>query len=141
MGIVVEAAYGIYLLILSVMDVLRKEIPMNWLIGGIVFVPLGFAAEGTGMVLAHVLGLIPGLLFMFISFASHGQVGMADAAVLTVMGASFCLGQVITVIAVSLFTIAFVSMFLLMTGKLNRKSTLPYIPFIALGYGVSIFIR
>ena len=140
MRFIVETVYGLYLIFLSVQDYRSKRIPLVLLISGIIFVPLFMLTEDKADIYRHVLGIIPGVAFVFLSLASRGQVGMADAVILVIMGACVSIGQIVGVIAVSLLAIAIFSMLMLLMRKLNRKSTLPFVPFLLLGYLMIIFV-
>jgi len=140
MHILILAIYGIYLALLAVIDVKKRKIPLIWLLAGIVFVPIGIIDEGFETLYTHILGLIPGVLSILIAIVSRGQIGMADAVLLTVTGAFLGFGPSICVISVSLLNIAFVAGLMLMAGKLGRKSTLPYVPFLLLGYVITVVI-
>ena len=132
-----EVAYGLYLGLISIMDIRSKTIPLKWLLCGTIFIPAYFLTGEAGELKTKVLGTIPGAVLMLISVASRGQIGMADAVLIMIMGACIGIGRVISVISISFMAIAAVSMVMLIAGKLNRKSTLPYIPFVLLGYTAS----
>ena len=134
MKTVLVAVYGVYLLILAWIDFRNKQIPVKWLLIGPVFVPLFIYVGNDGGILGNALGLIPGVVFFCISFICKGQIGPADAFVILCTGACIGLKAIITAVSVSLFGVAVVSAVMLISRKMNRKSTIPYIPFIFLGY-------
>ncbi len=140
MRMIIKAVYGIYLLLMSARDIKCRELPIVMLGAGLVFVPPFILTDNSGGVLSYIYGAIPGIIFLIVSYLSRGQIGAADACVLICMGLCIGIEPVIGVISISLLAIALVSMIMLVMGKLNRKSTLPYIPFALLGYLLYIFI-
>ena len=140
MRMLVKVCFGIYLLILSAKDIKDKEIPLGLLALGLVFAPLSVLTDEREVIYVYLLGVLPGIAFLLVSFISRGQIGQADAFVLICVGLCNGIEAVIAVISVSLVAIALVSMVMLILGRLNRKSTLPYIPFVLLGYVLYLFV-
>lgn len=140
MRMIIKAVYGIYLLLMSVRDIKYRELPIAMLGAGFIFVPIFILTDNDGGLLSYIYGAIPGIVFLIVSILSRGQMGPADAFVLICMGLCIGIGPVIGVISSSLILIALVSMILLVMGKLNRKSTLPYVPFILTGYLFCFFM-
>ena len=140
MRIIIRVCFGLYLGILSVRDIRKREIPILLLGLGLVFVPLFILSDAHEGISGYLLSMIPGVVFLVISYLSRGQLGQADAGVLICVGLCIGFEAVIVVISVSLISIALFSMVMLIVGKLNRKSTLPYIPFVLLGYIFYIFM-
>ena len=140
MRMIIKVCFGFYLLIMSVKDIKNREIPLLLLASGIIFAPLFIMSDDRDGIIRYVTGMIPGIVFMIISFASRGQLGQADAGVLICLGLCIGINGAIAVISVSLTLIAFTAMIMLLTGKFNRKSTLPYIPFVLLGYIFYMFL-
>ena len=131
--------YGLYLLILSGIDIRKKKIHIAALLTGAVFAPLFILSDNDASCEKYILGIIPGVVFFFISLASRGQVGMADAGIILCIGICTGIGGIVSILAVSFIAIALTAIFLLATKKLGRKSSLPFIPFLFLGYIVSVF--
>ena len=132
--------YGVYLLVLALIDIKNKQIPVKWLFWALLFIPL-FIITGADGVSDHVLGFIPGGVFFCISFICKGQIGPADAFIVLCTGGCVGLKVIITAVSVSLLGIAGVSAVMLITGKMNRKSTIPYIPFVLFGYVIAFLLK
>ena len=137
---VVRIAYGIYLFVLAFFDIKKKMVPVSLLLSGLIFIPAFLAEDGFSDVRGNVLGLIPGIIFLLISFVSREQIGRADCILLIILGSCIGIEAVAGIIAFSLILIAICSMVMLTAGRLSRKSTLPYIPFVFLGYLAYIVI-
>lgn len=133
--------FGIYIAVLSIEDILKKSIPVFLLAAGVLFIPLGILIErAEGLSLAgNIYGVIPGLVLLVISFVSRGQIGIADGCLVAVTGASLGLEAAIRILTGALFLITLFSGGMLIAGKLTRKSTLPFIPFVFAGYLLSFW--
>ena len=128
---------GGYLLFLSVEDIRRKKVPVWALAAALVLSPLFwlFREEETG---TFLLGIIPGAVLVLISFVSRGGIGLADAAVIIILGINMGLAPVLMLVIISFGLIALFSGGMLIAGRLRLKSTLPYIPFAFLGYIITV---
>lgn len=128
---------GGYLLFLSVEDIRRKKVPIWALAAALAVSPLFwlFKEEDVG---TFLLGIIPGAVLILISFVSRGGIGLADAAVVIILGINTGLTSVLMTVTISFGLIALFSGGMLIAGKLRLKSTLPYIPFAFLGYVITV---
>lgn len=128
---------GGYLLFLSVEDIRRKKVPIWALAAALAVSPLFwlFKEEDVG---TFLLGIIPGAVLILISFVSRGGIGLADAAVVIILGINTGLTAVLMTVTISFGLIALFSGGMLIAGKLRLKSTLPYIPFAFLGYVITV---
>lgn len=128
---------GGYLLFLSVEDIRRKKVPIWALAAALAVSPLFwlFKEEDVG---TFLLGIIPGAVLILISFVSRGGIGLADAAVVIILGINTGLTSVLMAVTISFGLIALFSGGMLIAGKLRLKSTLPYIPFAFLGYVITV---
>ena len=140
MKIVIQIAFGIYLLVLAVIDIKNKKLPITVLLAGVIFVPAFMLVCSEMGLRHHIFGLIPGVVFFLISFVSRGQVGSADCLIILLSGACLGIGMIVVMLSVAFVSIALTSLMMLAARKLNRKSTLPFIPFIFLGYIVSVWV-
>ncbi len=130
-----------YLLILSVWDSRRREIPLIALIaGGVMDLILlgGGLIRGeimTSDVLSALLGILPGL-FLFVLAKLTKKAGEADGIALAIIGfAENYLIGLGTLCAASLFASLY-AIALLMRKKANRRTELPFLPFLTAGYFV-----
>lgn len=136
----VELCFGIYLFLLSLQDIRKKEIPLVELLAGLVFAPFFIMSDDACKIVGYITGAIPGVVFLAVAYLSRGQIGQADACVLICIGLCMGVGPVIGIISASLILVAVTSMIMLIAGRLNRKSTLPFIPFIFAGYIFTAFL-
>ena len=129
---------GGYLLLLSVEDIRKKKIPI-WVLAAAILVSPLFWLFSEEEISTFILGIIPGVILILISFVSRGGIGLADAFVVVILGMNTGLTAVLMTVTISFGLIALFSGGMLIAGKLKLKSTLPYIPFAFAGYIASIF--
>ena len=136
MYLVCKILFGVYLASLSVEDIRKKSLPIPGIAAGLLFMPFFVIAEGTSdiTVMDNLKGMIPGVLLLFISFVSRGQIGTGDGAMVLITGFAIGIGGIVIVLTGALLLISVFSVLMLVLGKLNRKSTLPFIPFVFAGY-------
>ena len=136
MYLVCKILFGVYLAYLSAEDIRKKSLPVPGIAAGLLFVPFFVITEGASNItlLDNLKGMIPGGLLIFISFLSRGQIGIGDGAVVLITGVAIGIGNIVIVLTGALLLISVFSMLMLLLGKLNRKSTLPFVPFVFAGY-------
>ena len=138
MSIALYICFGVFLLILSVEDIRKRKIDIRLLLAGTVFTPFCFIFFEDTDLSSHLLGMIPGLLLLAIYFFSRGQIGIADVIAVIMLGVDLGIGMVVSYLSVSFLLIALFSGGMLILGKLRLKSRLPYIPFLFVGYVITI---
>lgn len=123
----------IYLLVLSIIDIKNREISIIAICLGLIFAPVFYLLQENPQLYSNLLGLIPGAVLMLISYASRGQIGIADALLTAVIGGAVGIADCIVIVGVALLSVAPVSGVMLATGKFDRKSRLPFVPFLCVG--------
>lgn len=63
---------------------------------------------------------------------------MADAVILLILGISMGLGNSISVLMIALFIVCGYSGIMLLLKKVNKKSQVPFLPFLFIGYIASV---
>ncbi|BCJ92480.1 hypothetical protein acsn021_00490 [Anaerocolumna cellulosilytica] len=125
---------GIWLLLCSLQDIKSKKIHL-YLIG------LGFIASLVISFVYHdaafwerAVGAIPGLFLLALNPITRGQIGLGDGLIVLILGV--CLGFTLTasMLLLGLFASALYSAILLLFKKAGRKKTIPFVPFLFLGF-------
>lgn len=140
MDIVVNILFSVYLLVLALIDIKKRELKLSYIAGGLLFIPL-FYLCGRLQVTDSLLGLIPGVLFLILYYITGKQIGMADVILVLVLGLDIGLAGCISVISAALLLVAPVAVVLLVSGKLTRKSSVPFVPFIFAGNLLRILLN
>lgn len=135
-----QAGFGVYMIILSVMDIKWKKVHFLFLISGGLFAIAGcFCGRETQWILLAAGGAA-GILFMIISRATGESLGYGDSILIIIMGTFIGLWNLL-VLLMSAFSMAAVfSAVMLLMNRFNRKSSFPFIPFLTAAYMGGMFI-
>ncbi len=136
MMIVRYAGLLVYLAAAAVTDIRKKEVSVKAAgIAAVLAVTLRIAA-GEKDLFSWMAGLLPGILVLLVGKVTKEAVGYGDGIAILVcglfLGAGGCTGCVI----IGLFLTFPVSLVLLVWKKADRKSRMPFLPFLLAGYGI-----
>lgn len=127
-----------WLLVLSVMDIKKKSVPL-WLLGiGVVNTAVILLTEGlSGGIDGWLLcrSMFPGAVFLATA-AATGKAGYGDGIVLIMLGLMSGSKVCLLALTAGLFLIAIFSGALLALRKVKRNSRIPFLPFLAVGWGI-----
>lgn len=138
--LVSQILFWVYLFYVGFMDVKRKSLYICELIIGLPLAVISFVFNPYIVIWDAFMGCVVGAFFLVLSIITKGQIGTADGILLMETGIAFGLSGNIVVIGIALMLVLFVSAGLLLTGKLHRKSTLPFVPFILGGVTVTTIL-
>lgn len=126
------------LTILSVMDICYRKVPQLLLIiGSIGVVCFQYSKGGVqGWVLGA--GICVGILFLLLSKVTQEGIGYGDSWGILILGGFLGVWGVLEVLLVAFLLLIVVGIFCLVTGRLGRKTTLPFYPFLTVGYVVTV---
>ncbi|WMC94342.1 prepilin peptidase [Kineothrix sp. MB12-C1] len=130
----------IFLGICMVFDLWKREIPIL-LIGVFGIISL----VGTVIIQEfhwHVFlySLIPGATMLGLSLCTGESIGYGDGFVVLVLGIFLGFSKCALAVLLGLLFSAILGLGLLVLQKVNGKSQMPFIPFIAMGLGVILFV-
>ena len=142
-----QAVLIIYLLLASFTDIIHKKLSLRFLAFGLFPIILGAVAA----ILAPESGIKDGLLqcaggaaigalFIPLSIVSKNRIGLADAVIFTICGAVFGYGGIVTVILFSFLLGGLYAAASLAIGRMTRKSSFAFVPFIMLGSAMAMII-
>lgn len=140
-NIIIDGIIGVMLGACSIQDIIHKKIN-TWLIvaGGLLLV-LTLLILRPISITESLSGLPVGVLVMAISKATGGKIGMGDGMVLCVTGLWLGLWRNMELFAYALLAAAIVSVVLLALRLVNRKKSIPFIPFLLLGYLIILLTK
>ena len=130
-----------YLGLLSVWDARRKEVPVVALIAGAVMDLLLFAGGLYGGettyadLIPALLGLFPGA-FLLVLAKLTGKAGEADGIALAIVGAAESYAIAFGTLCTGSFLASLYAIVRVFRKKADRKTELPFLPFLAIGYFV-----
>lgn len=131
------AIMGIYVTVMAVIDIRKREIPV---------VP-GIACTVAIIALQLLRGIgwwtwLPGVaisgILWFVCKISHGAVGMGDAMVYLVLGVGLGFFENMEVLTISLFLAAVAGVIMMIWRRVGRNYAMPFIPFTAAAYAAVI---
>ena len=125
---------GVMLLLCSIQDAFQKKICI-WIvaIGGIL-TGICIIFYKTNTILDSLGGIFVGVGVVLISKGTGGKIGMGDGLLLCITGMGLGLWGNIELFAYALLAAAIVSIFLLMFHLVDRKKSIPFVPFLLLSY-------
>lgn len=129
----------IYLLSMAVYDLKKKEIhlPLSAAVAVILFTrQLFLIAGGKSPAADAFLGIGVGVALIVVSIVSRGAIGIGDGILFMICGLLLGIYENSVLLFLSLVLTAFVSGMLLIIRRAERTDTLPFAPFVFVGFGV-----
>lgn len=135
-----ELIFGIWIGLQGCLDYKFKEIPL-WLslLGGGVGVVFSIMEhrEWTSLFVACV----PGVISLMFSWLTKEVIGYGDGIVFVVMGTYMPLSQLLSIGMIAFGLAGIVAFILLVVYRKNGKEEIPFIPFLAVAYGIEYVIK
>lgn len=129
-----EVIMGIYLFIGMVWDLLKRKIPVLYLMLGTV-AALFKAAACQGIIPNTVVwGAMIGGIFLVISKCTKEQIGYGDSWMILILGIWLGIWDVIRLLAIVFMLCFAFSCVGLACKKIKRYTRIPFYPFLMLGY-------
>ena len=131
--------WGFVLGLGSFIDIKKKSLPKTFLLAicsvSSVLIVIGYllSVSSISYIQAGVGAFIGGVV-MIASFFSNGCIGMADAVLVLLTGLLFGYMGSIEMTMYAIFFAAVLSIILITLGKADRRTHIPFIPFMFLGY-------
>ncbi len=130
---------GALLLICAIQDIFKKRV-LLWLICiGAVMTGVCLPFIDRLSVVDCLGGLAVGLVTLLISKITAGKIGMGDGILLCVTGIGLGFWNNLELFGIALFLAAVLSIFLLIFRIVDRKKSIPFIPFLFTGYLIIVF--
>lgn len=134
----------VYLIVMAVWDVMHRRISLEVSLVTAVFLAILRMVEiwNTGETLPTAfLGVLTGVFLLFVSYVSQGGIGAGDGLVFVIMGLVLHVWENSMVLLMALTLSGVVGGSLLVLRCVQRKSMLPFVPFVLCGYGVMFLWR
>lgn len=142
---------GILLLCSSIQDVKTRKLSNRGLIvGGIAVVILlltewlcsgwiaGVSAAIRSVPWERLMGALPGLGLLVLSYGMRGQIGRGDAYLMCISGAALGVKQGMALLFYALLLAGSISLVLLVLRKVKKDTKIPFVPFLLGGYLLSL---
>ena len=119
----------VFLGVSTYFDFRWKSIPI-WVQGmGVIFLCTSIIIEGQKLNWNHIFSLMPGMFLLTLSFVTRENIGYGDGISVLILGGMIGVKNCIWVLCISLMMMSFVGIVLMVTKRANRKTRIPYIPF------------
>lgn len=142
-----ELSQGIciaYLSVLSILDIRFRKMPV-WLlvVGGIVGIGYQIWRWVKGDSISIVLiggGVIVGLIFLVVSKITGQALGYGDGIIILILGIYLGFWDLSVVLMIAFFAASVMAMVLIVVKRGKRKRTMPFVPFLCIGYVVFVLM-
>lgn len=135
-----EIVLGIWLVVQGGIDFKYKEIPL-WLsiVGGIIGAV--FCITENRSFICVLSACFPGMLMLGFSWLTKEVIGYGDGIVLMVMGIYLTISQLLSIGIMAFCVAGVVALLLLVLFRKNGSYRMPFIPFLAIAYGIQYLIE
>jgi leader peptidase (prepilin peptidase)/N-methyltransferase len=130
----IKIIMGVLLLLCGIQDMLKKKIFIWAIIVGAVFVGICLPFCDALSIPDRMGGIAVGAGVITISKATGGKIGMGDGFLLCVTGLGLGFWGNLELFAIALFFAAVLAIILLIFRLVDRKKSIPFVPFLLLGY-------
>lgn len=127
-----------YLALLSIQDFKKRTISGKVLAAGAVIVIIFQSIVKLRPVEIWIAGGLLGAMFIGVSKITKEGIGYGDSFLITIMGMYLGIWDLMYILIVSFTMAALYSMTVLVRHQYHRKRTLPFVPFLFLGYLIFI---
>lgn len=122
-----------FLVVGTFFDIKKKQLPKLYLFVWLVFDAIWLGLDWQSLVLNRlIICLLPGMIMLVLAFLTKEQLGYGDGMVLILMGCLQEMRSLCVVLLYAFFGAACVSGILCLFKKANRKTKLPFLPFLFL---------
>lgn len=122
----------------SIWDIREKGIPEKLLIleviSGIVLIAVNQEINWEKDWYFYVIGSLIGIVLILAGKFSGGCIGTADGIIIALLGGMFGYPDTLLLLMYAVLAAAGFSMILIVLKKAGRKTTIPFFPFLLLGY-------
>lgn len=123
----------VFLILCSYLDVKYRRIPVSVYLIFMLISAAVVVCEGRLDWRTWMIGMIPGIIMIVISFISHEKIGYGDSISIALMGILYKYEMVLSVCAVGFGIIFLAGLIMMITGKAKLSDRLPFMPFLMVG--------
>ena len=121
----------LFLLLLSVRDIREKKVNIIFILPAVI---PAFYQMPDGFLQAAVPGFLFSILLFVLSFLTKEAIGMGDAFAVLLCACYLPFYSLFFIFVAGLFMAGVVGVFLILIRKGNRKTEIPYLPFLSFSY-------
>lgn len=132
--VITRTLLGVMLFLCCLKDIKTKSVSMIIIIPCFIVLMICLPFRSDISIINGFLGSLVGFIMIGIGKVSNWQVGMGDGMILILTGIGLGLWENAFLLIYALVCISLFSVVLLFMKKISKKTTLPFIPFLFLGY-------
>jgi len=132
--LIMNGIMGFMLLVTAVQDLLKKKVEVWIMAVGAILLCICIPFNNGLSIPDRIGGIFVGICVIVISKVTGGKIGLGDGIILSVTGIGLGLWGNLELFAIALFAAAIVSIILLVFRLADRKKSIPFVPFLFLGY-------
>lgn len=122
----------------SIWDIRDRQIPVKLLIidviAGAILMIINHKINWPDEWYLYMVGILIGIVILLAGYFSNGCIGTADGIMLAVIGGILGYQEMLFLLMNAVMAAAVCSIILIVLRKGNRKTTIPFFPFMLLGY-------
>lgn len=84
--------------------------------------------------------LLPGGVMLLLAWLTRESIGYGDGFVVLCLGCFLDFWKIVDICMAALTLSGFVALFMLLVKKKNRKTQMPFVPFLLVGYGMQLLL-
>ena len=115
-------------------DYREKQIPLTLLLAMSVAVALLAVFCPKESLGSQIGGAVLGILFFFVSSLTKQAIGYGDSWLILILGVHLGLALALQLLLLASFVAGVSSLFLLIKSRWNKRISIPFVPFMVLGY-------
>lgn len=131
---IAETAMLVFLIVGAALDIRVKQVPVGYLLVGTCAVILYQAVEGRQSWYLWILGMATGVVFLLFSKCSKESIGYGDSWMILNLGIFMGLWKILAVLGTAFLCSTVVAVTGMIAGKWDRKTRIPFYPFLVAGY-------
>lgn len=125
---------GLLLIVVSIQDIKWKKIQVGIVLVASIVLCICVPFCSNLLIIDRILGLLVGLGVVLLSKATRGKIGIGDGMVLGVTGIGLGFWSNMELFALALSMAAVFSIGLIAFRRANRKTAIPFMPFLFVSY-------
>lgn len=138
--LICQFVFAVYLIVLAVMDIKWKKLSLTVLLAGILLLVAGFFCGSGIPLILLAAGAAVGIIFLIISRVTDNAFGYGDSILIIIMGGFVGFWSILSLLIAAFSMAALFSIFMLIRKRFHRKSSFPFVPFLAIAYIGGMFI-
>ncbi len=131
---IIKGILGSLLFLCTLQDLYKRKVYLWMMVLAAVMLVVCIVFTKEPVLTDRIGGMLIGIGVMILSKATRGKIGMGDGYLLCVTGLGLGFWSNLELFALGLFFAAILSILLLILRVIQRKSSIPFIPFLMIGY-------